>query len=563
MSQNEFPHTVQMIENETPLALKIKGEGLAVSTWVNHFKEVGIQSEEALQHMDRTTLSKLLKKASHSWEKLALHKLLNKFNISERTEQENYLKELRLQLPDPRKYLSETLKQDADGRKMEFDDKPYMTNIDMKRRMRITQKEQSGDQIVERKPLQRFDLIRQIGAGQLLRGQFIHEDLQKSSTYRKQLIQIDEPIELMSPGISETMEILEFDDKKQSDEFDSVLDQCGISFAMGLCGGIPIIAHRDGQASFDYRRTGQRKAMKDWQEQFVNINQILIVPTASFTSSNQNVCLSECALDALKCLHEKFIGNDSTFKKHCTLFFTEFGSHFYTGVWHFGGRYKWAVTSITDSQNKRSENYQKAKVALSGSVGGGVLWFGGEVKGAFENNKDQVTETRTFSEQFKVAKKLEKFGGPQEVDDITLWKKGLAEHNKTWVIIDKDVSHKCYEGVWTLIQGQETTFPSAKDFSSKIQNVWENIYKKTKNDPMMVWSRHQLYLDEKLESSSDNKEDGSQSQRIGSEEHTKAEVDKLLSTGSGIRQFGHAYLMEDSQQTPRRLNQQWKYGSNK
>lgn len=543
MSQNTLPYVEQTIENETPLAKRIRCEGLDVSKWIKHFKEVGIQNLEALQHMDSCTLYTLGKKKSHSWEKVALRKLFNdKFNISELTEQENDLKVLRRQLPDLGKCLSETLKQHADERKMEFDEKPYMSDIDLERMMRITKKEPSGDQIVGRKHLKIFDLIRQIGAGQLLKGQFIHETLKKSSTYRKQLIQVDEPIELMSPGISETMEMLEFDDKKQSDEFDSVLDQCGVSFAVGLCGGIPLIAHRDGQASFEFMRTNRMKTMKDRQEQFVKINQILIVPTASFTLSNQNVCLSECALEGIKCLYEKFIGKDSTFEKHCTLFFSEFGSHFYTGVCHFGGRYKWAVTSITDSQKSRSENYQKAKFALRGSVGGGILWFSGEVKGAFENGKEQITETRTFSENFRVAKKLEKFGGPQEVDDITLWKKGLAEYNKTWVIIDKDVSQKCYEGVWTLIQGQETTFPSARDFSAKIQNVWENIYKKTKDDPMMVWSRHQLYLDEKLESSSGNEEGWSESQRIGSEEHTRAQVDKLLSTGSCC---------------------QWQYGSNK
>ncbi|CAG2187895.1 unnamed protein product [Mytilus edulis] len=414
-SSNKLSLVEQKKENETPLAKKIKGEGLDASTWEKHFREMGIHNEEAVQHIDRTTLYKLLKKTSHPWKRLHFKKLFNEGNISELTKQENYLKELRQQLRDPRNCLSETLKQDDEGRKMKFDEKSYMR--DMEKVIGVTQKEPSEDQIVTRRPLKSYDLIRQIAAGQLLRGQFIHENLQKSSTYRKQLIQVDEPIELMSPGISETMEILEFDDKKQSDEFDSVLNQYGVNFALEFCGRISLIAQADGK-------------------------------------------------DALKCLHDKFISEDSSFEKHCNSFFNEFGSHYYTGIWHFGGRYKWAVTSITDSPKDRRENYQKAKIALSGSVSGGFRWFGGEVKGAYEDDTGQVTETRTFSEKFKVTKKLEKFGGPQEVDNISLWKKGLAEHNKTWVIIDKDVSQKCYKGVWTLIHDQECSF------SNSIEDAW-------------------------------------------------------------------------------------------
>ncbi|CAC5420480.1 unnamed protein product [Mytilus coruscus] len=429
---------------------------------------------------------------------------------------------------------------------MEFDDKSYLRDFDMERVKRIIQKVPSGGQIVTRKPLQSYDLIRQIAAGQLLRGQFIHENLQKSSSYRKQLIQVDEPIELMSPGISETMEILEFDDKKQSDEFDSVLNQCGVSFALGFCGRIPLVAHGVGQGSVDYTHTSQKKTMMDWQEQFVKMNQILIVPTASFTLSNHSVCLFDCALDALTCLHRKFIRNDSSFEKHCNFFFNEFGSHFYTGVWHFG------------------ENYQKAKFALSGSVGGGYLWFGGEVKGAFENDKEQVTGTQTFSEKFKVAKKLEKFGGPQEVDDISLWKKGLEEYNNTWVIIDKDVSQRCYEGVWTLLQGQESMFSNAKDFSKKIQGVWEEIYQKAKTGAMS-WSKHQIYFDKNQESNSTVELVKRRNLRKGTDEYTRKQVDYLLSTTQGNREFADEYSRKGkySQEVLHQKYEQYRDESNK
>lgn len=78
-------------------------------------------------------------------------------------------------------------------------------------------------------------------------------------------------------------------------------------------------------------------------------------------------------------------------------------------------------------------------------------------------------------------------------------RKGLTEHNETWVIIDKDVTQKCYEGVWKLIQKRVNEFSNAEYFSTKIHHVWEEAYKEAGDE--MSWSRSELFYDWKLESS--------------------------------------------------------------
>lgn len=400
---------------------------------------------------------------------------------------------MRKKLPDSKKDLADALQKEAEGRTMGFDDKHWMKDFDKEREMRLIQKEPSGEEIIYREPLKDYDIVRNISAGQLLRGQFLYNNLQTSSTYRQQLIEVDDNIKLMAPGINETMEVLEIYDRKQAETFDSVLDQSGESFAMAIYAGFSKFIHIDGQASGSQTDTLQSKKSSDVQESFVKITQILFVPTASFTLSNQtqSVYLSKCALDALKLLNRRFI-EGSSFNRHCNLFFNEFGSHFYTGVCHFGGRYKWAVTSTTNSTKNLKESYESAKSALSGSIGGGYLWFGGEIKGASEKNKKSVTETRTFSESIKVEKKLEKSGGPQENDEIRFWKKGLAEYNSTWVVIDKEISQKCYEGVWTLLKNHEHDFPDSENFGKAIWKVWNTKYSKNE---AMKWSKPQLFPD--------------------------------------------------------------------
>lgn len=68
----------------------------------------------------------------------------------------------------------------------EFDDKMEKDRI---------QTEKSGTVIVKRNHLDNFLIVSKIGAGQVLRGQFIHNDLQASSAYRQQLINVNRNID--------------------------------------------------------------------------------------------------------------------------------------------------------------------------------------------------------------------------------------------------------------------------------------------------------------------------------------------------------------------------------
>ncbi|VDI73738.1 Hypothetical predicted protein [Mytilus galloprovincialis] len=481
--------------------------GLEPSHWEKHFKKHGITNTEQLQHIDQSTINKLSGSTNHSWEKIALNELYNKKDKDNAYRQEALMimEMLRNNYPDPQKFISDDFKNQADRRKTVFDDNAYKKQYYLDKMNDKLNKETREQQLVVRRPLQNCDVIRKISAGQLLRGQFFHKNLQESSIYRQKLIEIDNFSELLTPGICETMETIEFNDKNQSDEFDSTLKQSGKSLAIALFKGIPFISGGQGHIFGGKTDTDEDKKTSNKQEYFVEISQILNVPTASFTLSHEHVKLSENAMKTLKRLHETFRSKsendkqESDFEKECKLFFHKYGSHYYTGVCHFGGMYIWKVTSFASSEETCSENYNSAKSALNGSLGGGYIWFGGEIKGSYERNRENAKKKREFSETSIVKKKLEKFGGPQEVDDISLWKKGLAEYNDTWVIIDKDVSQKCYEGVWELIK-DDNEFSDAATFSKGIQTIWKSIYDNAEKDAMH-WSRSQLYLDWILETS--------------------------------------------------------------
>lgn len=472
---------------EQTLSKVLKENGLNPKHWVKVFMGQGILSKEQFQHIDRLTLNKLLGKSQYTWERSALNKLIADSKKEEFVKQEEKFEKLRSKLPDTHKILSDAFQQNVDRRKEVFDDKAWLKQFDLDKVNDKLKKEVSGQELVHRIPHKSSDLIRKIAAGQLLRGQFMYKNLQESSTYRHTLIDVDNCIELMLPDSSETMETYEFNEKEQSDRFESVLNQSGKSLAGAVCyGGLGFGVQAHGSA--EYTNINQTNTTTNTQKLTVIIHQLLNVPMASITLSNAKVSLSECALKALKILNGMVNETKDDFEKECELFFHEFGSHYYTGLCHFGGRYKWTVFSESSSITVLKENYDIAKLALSGSVSGGCSWFGGEIKCSSESGQENQVKNRAILEKCKVTKKLEKFGGPQEVDDIPLWKRGLAEYNDTWVIIDKEVSHKCYEGVWKLIQNQPKDFKEPGLFSKKVFEEWKKHFQKGE----MSWIKDQL-----------------------------------------------------------------------
>lgn len=495
LASPESPDLDKAVENEseekssksTSFKDEVDEMGLNPEYWVKIFNKLGFVKKQQLQYLDETSLKILLSNTQFEWEKTFFRKL-----FIDHHKNENVFEKLRKKLPDTRTHIREAFKSNTDRRKAVFDENTWVKTFESDKKHDRIGKEKSGQQLIDRTRLKSYEVIRKIAAGQLLKGQFMHKNFEESSICRQQLIEVDSSIELMSPGISETMEILEFNSKEQSDKFESILRQSGISCAIGFYHGcFSLKSGVLGDGSFDKTNIEEEKSTSNLQKTFVKINQILHVPTASVTLSQQNVYLSSRALKSLKNLH-----SSPNFKDDCNLFFHEFGSHYYTGLCHFGGRYIWTVTSVAKSKENRSENYKSAKLALYGCLDGGFLWFGGQTKVSYENETEDVTKTRKFSENCKISKKLEKFGGPQEVDDISLWKKGLAEFNDTWMIIDKDISQKCYEGVWKLVECLTHEFVDAEAFSYQIFDEWEKLYNESAD---MTWSEPQLFLDYKLE----------------------------------------------------------------
>lgn len=170
-------------QNSSTLSGKLKDIGLNPLYWATHFTELGFESKEQLQHIDKSTLNKLLTKTKHDWKRTALNKLFHGNNTDEIARQEAAFEKMRNKIPDTQKSITDAFQKNADRRKIIDEDESWVKPVDLDRRMNERLQIEKSDQgIVGRTPLKNCDVVTKISAGQILWGQFFYKD-QKGKLY--------------------------------------------------------------------------------------------------------------------------------------------------------------------------------------------------------------------------------------------------------------------------------------------------------------------------------------------------------------------------------------------
>ena len=111
---------------------------------------------------------------------------------------------------------------------------------------------------------------------------------------------------------------------------------------------------------------------------YVGKTKYLVVPTASFSLCKDDYQLTPAAVKVLQ--EVDLLRNngykDYIVKRRCEAFFNTFGSHYYTGTYHFGGIYQWDASFESEGTTSKTEAMKMVQTEIDASVSAGYKGFG-------------------------------------------------------------------------------------------------------------------------------------------------------------------------------------------
>ena len=346
---------------------------------------------------------------------------------------------------------------------------------------KIKDPESEVREAVNRECLSNKDLIQNISAGLILKGYYISKDMQTSIRCKQTLLQPPENTETGLPSNPETSAEEEHYSKDQEDSFHHALKHGGHSIAVSAGGG-GWGFHASVSAGDKKSTSKDEQSIEQKNEMYVGKTKYLVVPTASFSLSKDDYQLTPAAVKALQDV-ELLRNNgykDYIVKRRCEAFFNTFGSHYYTGTYHFGGIYQWNATFKSEGSETKTEAMKMVQTEIDASVSAGYKGFGfaGEVSTQASKNDgtSEDKKSKKSKENSNVITNTTKYGGPQEVDCVPEWKKGLVSSNSTWTVIDRgDLSLGNYRGVWNLIKAISNCFKNPVALAVTLKEAWESL----------------------------------------------------------------------------------------
>lgn len=440
--------------------------GLDKDFWHKKFKDTGITNAKQLKHADKEVLNQLTQYKRYQWEENALRACFP--SISEPSKEE---KQERIEKMD--KSLNVLLQKldtitDEKGRmermKIKFEIPPGQRDLHKE----LTKMEFLTNELAVRENLTPSQIVTKISSGRIMKGYYIEKDVWNRVLPRRRLIDIPGDVEILGPRMEEAFTSTEFFSEKKSGLYDHVVNHWGFNAA--LSGGV--IGAFSADIGFAMQKTDDESSSEESQGGFTEIKETVYVPAASFCLENVPHFISSDALKALVKLEENLKDPSKT-----SQFFQEFGSHYFAGTYHLGGRYTRTVVCRSNTTMTKSESIKLSKWALQGGVAGIYGEFTLGVQAGFEKSNDESSSKFKEDEDYKVEKRIIKCGGPPEADSIPQWKLGLVKYPKTWAVIDQDVHKDEWKGVWELLGNEHASkFSDIEKIRSTLKQEWENEF---------------------------------------------------------------------------------------
>lgn len=464
----------QKPEIEEKIVKLLKKNGLDADFWKKQLEKAGIKTRKQLKHVDEEVLEELNKKTRYTWEKNAIRacfsSVKSKKSLDKKKEKETIIAEKQTLLKDLTKTLNDhsNEKQRMEQMNIEMEIPRGARNLHND----LTKMELSGTNLVMRKEQSPSEMVSKISSGQILRGYYIQDDIMKRVIPRKLLIKINEEVKILSPVMEETFTNCEFFSEKNASMHDHVVKHWGhnVAASVGVKGAftLDIAAALNSTDSV----SNQRASSSGYTE----IKETIFVPMASFSLEDVSHYISAealCELIKIEQILEED-KNDQKKTKLCKHFFEHFGSHYFAGTYHFGGRYTRSVICRSSRSSSKNEIIKLVKNVMQGGGSGMIGWFSGGVNVEHDNNDDTKHSNYDENNSFNVEKRLVKCGGPAEADTVAQWKIGLATYPGTWSIISQDVHKNDWKAVWDLLKETKPSgIKNINNLCSALKNAFE------------------------------------------------------------------------------------------
>ncbi|XP_062605200.1 interferon-induced very large GTPase 1-like [Saccostrea cucullata] len=466
---------------EQTLEELLQNNGLDDAYWGPLLRDVGITSEKQLKHLDDNFLREFFKKHErYEWEGNALKACLplseeEKQNMIEKNEaktkeRQEIIEKNEGKINDILKKLDDVTDEKERMDRMRFDFQSPTGQKDLHKE--LTRMEFLQNKLVDRKMPSWTDLVTKISSSRVLRGYYIQKKLWERVLPRRQIIDIPGDVEVLAPILKETYSTLEFFSEEQSLRHDHVVNHWGFNAAAN----VGVMGLFTADIGISHKETEDESNEKQYEEGYTEIKTTSYVPLASFSLENVHHSISKNALTDLVELEKKL--TDENQAVLCREFFETYGTHYYAGTYHFGGRYTLHVICRSKKEMSRSDSLKLSKFAIQGGVGG----FFADLMGGFrvegESSKDESVSKYREHDDYRVEKKIVKCGGPVEVDSVPQWKLGLAEYPSTWTVIDQDVYKNEWKGVWELLTDEHSSrFKDINLVRFALESEWEVEFK--------------------------------------------------------------------------------------
>ncbi len=490
LGMNSEPKNVKTPEDE--MSQILKEAGLNPVYWLPKFKEIGISMPEALKQCGAESYESLINHAKTPFLKKTLQSFLG-VNEEQSTFRQSQKKQLNEKYNKSKKDLDDLKKLQESGKKRHDESVkalergirealnvttdtwiPPSADLDSLVNQLESYEAKLSGTLANRKD---FDtskmLIEQMSNGQMLRGT-IHAKNIETRECVDLLLRAHNGLTVNGPSLDPETNKETFTSLKQEDSFIKNIHKVALSKTISAMGGLTTAAEASVSASLKIE-TEKSKKVQD-ERTYLSTVKNIIMPLACFSFSDNDLLLSQAALDTLQNIEKQLLQANVP---ECELqlayedFFSKFGNCANRGPYHLGGVY-WLKSFSEGFKHDETEEIKTFhSEALSASlsvsymfVGGGVEMSAGHAQGKFEGEHHKKLENRV-----KVTHGQR--GGPSEVAGIQLWKDGLMASNNTWSIIGEEMN---LVHIWEIIKmNHNKDFTNVENLAQRLSQAWEQM----------------------------------------------------------------------------------------
>lgn len=490
------------VKEDQDIGSLLKAEGLTMEDWLPRFKSNGLTTQGAIQHAqgDIAVYSRLEKLAKFEWEKKALQKILHVKSRAERKrdrrkefEQKHKIRQQEAQRKEKEEEKIEMEKQKKEKLELEKQAEKAQSVLQELEKARIEGKNRHDERVKEleesirstinnispdtwtasdgsldkligdlrahhemlngalqpREKWSDAQVVEKASGGRALRGILLTKDLDDQLTERPSLLlKAPENVSLGGASLSIYNE-KQFSMKHQEDTYKKMVDILGVS--VGVSATIPVYGSLAISAGVS---TSTRDENEETHEEHTEMQYYSTIrhsseQLASYTFNNEDMILSENALQTLQHLKTLIRFDRSKVQAQCVQFFKDYGSHANKGPLHFGGNFWWTCSTDGFMKKDVTEVKKLQSRAVSANVGVTFMGIGASTEVSIEKIKGEYSGSASQTSIASTTLEVNKEGGPNEVSDPTSWRVGLVSSNSTWILTDRG---NRFIAVWDVIR---------------------------------------------------------------------------------------------------------------